>query len=149
MTYKQKHIDQPMSFLLETIRHGGRYVQYYFGMDRTYSTIFADIYNTNRRDFHSIDNRMDTLHSTQDCYRYDPLTIHKSQGTEYPAVVIPIHTQHYTMLQRNLLYTAITRARKLVVIVGTQKAVAIAVKRVDSRRRVTLLKERLTKFCTF
>ena len=77
------------------------------------------------------------------------ITIHKSQGTEYPAVVIPIHTQHYTMLQRNLLYTAITRARKLVVLVGTQKAVAIAIKRVDSGKRVTLLKERLNKFCTF
>jgi exodeoxyribonuclease V alpha subunit len=71
------------------------------------------------------------------------VTVHKSQGTEYPAVVIPIHTQHYALLQRNLLYTAITRGRKLVVLVGTQKAVAIAVKRMDSRRRVTLLKERL------
>ena len=74
------------------------------------------------------------------------VTVHKSQGTEYPAVVIPIHTQHYALLQRNLLYTAITRGRKLVVLVGTQKAVAIAVKRMDSRRRVTLLKERLKKF---
>jgi len=71
------------------------------------------------------------------------ITVHKSQGTEYPAVVIPIRTQHYALLQRNLLYTAITRGRKLVVLVGTQKAVAIAVKRMDSRRRVTLLKERL------
>jgi len=74
------------------------------------------------------------------------ITVHKSQGTEYPVVVIPIHTQHYALLQRNLLYTAITRGRKLVVLVGTQKAVAIAVKRMDSRRRVTLLKERLKKF---
>ena len=71
------------------------------------------------------------------------VTVHKSQGSEYPAVVIPVHTQHYALLQRNLLYTAITRGRKLVVLVGTQKAVAIAVKRTDSRRRVTLLKERL------
>ena len=74
------------------------------------------------------------------------VTVHKSQGAEYPAVVIPIHTQHYALLQRNLLYTAITRGRKLVVLVGTQKAVAIAVKRMDSRQRVTLLKERLKKF---
>ena len=71
------------------------------------------------------------------------VTVHKSQGSEYPVVVIPVHTQHYALLQRNLLCTAITRGRKLVVLVGTQKAVAIAVKRVDSRRRVTLLKERL------
>ena len=73
------------------------------------------------------------------------VTVHKSQGSEYPVVVIPVHTQHYALLQRNLLYTAITRGRKLVVLVGTQKAVAIAVKRMDSRRRVTLLKERLGK----
>ena len=58
-------------------------------------------------------------------------TIHKAQGSEYPAVVIPLSTQHYLMLRRNLLYTGITRARKLVVLLGQQKALAIAVK--DSR----------------
>jgi exodeoxyribonuclease V alpha subunit len=72
-------------------------------------------------------------------------TVHKSQGCEYPVVIIPIHTQHYTLLQRNLLYTAITRGRKLVVLVGARKAIAIAVNRIDSRRRVTLLKERLRR----
>ncbi|MEI6232643.1 MAG: ATP-dependent RecD-like DNA helicase [Planctomycetota bacterium] len=71
------------------------------------------------------------------------VTIHKSQGSEYPVVIVPIHTQHYMLLQRNLLYTAITRGRKLVVLVGTRKALAMAVKRVDSRRRVTSLRERL------
>jgi len=70
-------------------------------------------------------------------------SVHKSQGSEYPAVVVPIHTQHYVMLQRNLLYTAVTRARKLVVLVGTKSALAIAVDRVSSRRRITSLKERL------
>jgi exodeoxyribonuclease V alpha subunit len=70
-------------------------------------------------------------------------TVHKSQGSEYPAVVVPIHTQHYVMLQRNLLYTAVTRARKVVVLVGTKEAVAIATHRVSSRRRITTLKERL------
>lgn len=70
-------------------------------------------------------------------------TVHKSQGSEYPAVVVPIHTQHYVMLERNLLYTAITRAKRLVVLVGTKNALAIAVRRVSSRRRVTTLKERL------
>ena len=68
-------------------------------------------------------------------------TIHKSQGSEYPAVVIPVMTQHYTMLQRNLIYTGITRGKKLVVIVGQAKAVAIAVKNVSGRRRWTKLKE--------
>ncbi len=52
------------------------------------------------------------------------MTIHKSQGSEYPAVILPVHTQHYIMLQRNLLYTGITRGRKLVVLVGTTKALA-------------------------
>lgn len=69
-------------------------------------------------------------------------TIHKSQGSEYPCVVLPINTKHYMMLQRNLLYTGITRGRKLVVIVGSKKAIAIAVKRVQSRGTTTLL-ERL------
>ncbi|HET9793493.1 MAG TPA: ATP-dependent RecD-like DNA helicase [Thermoanaerobaculia bacterium] len=72
-------------------------------------------------------------------------TVHKSQGSEYPAVVVPIHSQHYVMLQRNLLYTAVTRARKLVVLVGTKSALAIATNRVSSRRRITTLKERLVE----
>ena len=68
-------------------------------------------------------------------------TIHKSQGSEYPAVVIPVMTQHYTMLQRNLLYTGVTRGRKLVVLVGQKKAVAIAVKNGSGRRRWSKLNE--------
>jgi len=62
-------------------------------------------------------------------------TIHKSQGSEYPAVVIPVLTQHYAMLQRNLLYTGVTRGKQLVVLVGQKKAVAIAVRNVSGRRR--------------
>jgi exodeoxyribonuclease V alpha subunit len=73
------------------------------------------------------------------------VTIHKSQGSEYPAVVIPIMTQHYTMLQRNLLYTGVTRRRKLVVLVGQKKAVAIAVRNVSGRRRWSKLKEWLRR----
>jgi exodeoxyribonuclease V alpha subunit len=71
------------------------------------------------------------------------ISIHKSQGSEYPAVVFPLLTQHFTMLQRNLLYTAVTRARKLVVIVGSKKALAIAVKNNCMQSRFSLLKERL------
>ena len=71
------------------------------------------------------------------------VSIHKSQGSEYPAVVIPITTQHYMMLQRNLLYTGITRGKKLVVLVGTKKAVAIAVKNDKTRKRYTRLAGRL------
>jgi exodeoxyribonuclease V alpha subunit len=68
-------------------------------------------------------------------------TIHKSQGSEYPAVVIPVMTQHYAMLQRNLLYTGVTRGKKLVVLVGQKKAVAIAVRNVSGRRRWSKLNE--------
>ena len=68
-------------------------------------------------------------------------TIHKSQGSEYPAVVIPALTQHYAMLQRNLLYTGVTRGKKLVVLIGQKKAVAIAVKNIAGRRRWSKLME--------
>ena len=68
-------------------------------------------------------------------------TVHKSQGSEYPAVVIPVLTQHYAMLQRNLLYTGVTRGKRLVVLVGQKKAVAIAVRNVSGRRRWSKLDE--------
>lgn len=68
-------------------------------------------------------------------------TIHKSQGSEYAAVVIPVMTQHYAMLQRNLLYTGVTRGKRLVVLVGQKKAVAIAVRNISGRRRWSKLGE--------
>jgi exodeoxyribonuclease V alpha subunit len=68
-------------------------------------------------------------------------TIHKSQGSEYPAVVIPLSTQHYPMLQRNLVYTGVTRGKRLVVLVGQRKALAIAVKGSRARRRWSKLRE--------
>jgi exodeoxyribonuclease V alpha subunit len=71
------------------------------------------------------------------------ISVHKSQGAEYPAVVIPVHTQHWVMLQRNLLYTGVTRGRKLVVLVGSRKAVGIAVRKADTARRFSLLADRL------
>jgi exodeoxyribonuclease V alpha subunit len=71
------------------------------------------------------------------------LSIHKSQGSEYPAVVIPLHTQHYMMLQRNLIYTGITRGKRLVVLVGSRKALSIAVQRQDTGRRYSALQMRL------
>jgi len=72
-------------------------------------------------------------------------TVHKAQGSEYPAVVMPVHTQHFVMLQRNLLYTAVTRGKKLVVLVGTRKALAIAVRNAEVAQRYTRLGERLAK----
>ncbi len=71
------------------------------------------------------------------------ITVHKSQGSEYPVVIIPMLTQHFLLLQRNLLYTAITRAKKMVIIVGTNKALWIAIKNNKTVKRNTFLKERL------
>ncbi len=71
------------------------------------------------------------------------ISIHKSQGSEFPVVVIPILTQHYMMLQRNLLYTAVTRAKKLVILVGSRDAIALAVKNHRVRQRNTMLATRL------
>jgi exodeoxyribonuclease V alpha subunit len=68
-------------------------------------------------------------------------TIHKSQGSEYPAVVIPLTTQHYPMLQRNLIYTGVTRGKRLIVLIGQRRALAIAVKGAQARRRWTKLRE--------
>jgi len=71
------------------------------------------------------------------------ISIHKSQGSEYPAVIVPILTQHYALLQRNLLYTAVTRGRQLVVLIGTTKALAIALGNDKPHKRQTGLAERL------
>jgi len=71
------------------------------------------------------------------------VSVHKSQGSEYPAVIIPIVTQHYILLQRNLIYTAVTRGKKLVVIVGSRKAMAIGINNNKTRQRFTRLKYRL------
>ena len=70
-------------------------------------------------------------------------TIHKSQGSEYPAVVVPLGTEHYPMLQRRLVYTAITRGRQLVVVVGSRKALGIAIGQATAKRRWSKLAERL------
>jgi exodeoxyribonuclease V alpha subunit len=71
------------------------------------------------------------------------VSVHKSQGSEYPVVILPVVTQHYLLLQRNLIYTGITRAKKRVVLIGTKKALAIAIRNNRPQRRYTLLSERL------
>ena len=75
------------------------------------------------------------------------VTIHKSQGSEFPVVVIPVTMKHYVMLQRNLIYTGITRAKKICVLVGTTKALAYAIKQNTVSKRNTKLKERLNDNC--
>ena len=71
------------------------------------------------------------------------ISVHKSQGSEYPAVIIPVITQHYLLLQRNLVYTGITRAKRLVVLVGTKKALAIAIRNNKPQTRFTHPSERM------
>jgi exodeoxyribonuclease V alpha subunit len=71
------------------------------------------------------------------------VSIHKSQGSEYPAVVIPLATQHFMMLQRSLLYTAVTRGKQLVVLVGSRRAITLAVRNADAKKRHTWLAERV------
>ncbi len=73
------------------------------------------------------------------------ISVHKSQGSEFPAVVLPLLTQHYVLLQRNLLYTAVTRGKKLVVIVGDRKALGIAIRNNKPDERHTLLERRITR----
>ncbi len=70
------------------------------------------------------------------------VSVHKSQGSEYPAIVLVVSTQHYTMLKRNLVYTGITRGRKLVVLVGSQRALRIAASRSETDKRNSMLVDR-------
>jgi exodeoxyribonuclease V alpha subunit len=73
------------------------------------------------------------------------ITIHKSQGSEFGAVIIPVVSQHFNMLFRNLIYTGLTRAKKLTIFVGSRKAFAMAVRQIDNRKRQTALMELLQR----
>lgn len=116
-----------------------------------------EVYNGDIGRVHSFDMNEHTMNVvidgrviTYDWLECDELTlaysisVHKSQGAEYPVVVIPIMTQHFMMLQRNLLYTGVTRAKKMVVLVGTRKAIAIAVRNNAVAERFTALDWRLS-----
>jgi exodeoxyribonuclease V alpha subunit len=88
----------------------------------------------------------EVVYASSELYDLQPafaITVHRSQGGEFPAVVIPLVTQHYMMLQRNLLYTAVTRARKLVVLVGSQRALRMAIENAEQGHRESALAERL------
>lgn len=90
--------------------------------------------------------RREVLYKKQDIIDLDlayAITIHKSQGSEFDIVIIPLVMQHFNMLYRNLIYTALTRAKKMAIFVGTRKAFGIAVKNIDNRSRKTMLKELL------
>jgi exodeoxyribonuclease V alpha subunit len=75
------------------------------------------------------------------------VSVHKSQGSEYPVVVMPVHISHYMLLQRNLIYTGITRAKKMVVIVGTKKALSIGIRNNKTKKRFTGLCDKLKHEC--
>ncbi|MGD0016701.1 MAG: ATP-dependent RecD-like DNA helicase [Verrucomicrobiia bacterium] len=94
----------------------------------------------------SKDSRRDVAYEFDDLDELVPayaISVHKSQGNEYPCVIMPVLTQHYVLLQRNLLYTAITRGKKLVILIGSKKALAIAVRNNKTAARFTRLQERL------
>ena len=74
------------------------------------------------------------------------ISVHKSQGSEYPAMVIPLLTQHYVLLQRNLIYTAVTRGKQLVIVVGSKKALAMAIRNDKTQKRYTRLCDRLGQY---
>ena len=142
--------DQPQRFLGSRVyRAGDRVMQLRNNYDK-------EVYNGDMGTITALDAVEQEVTVTFDgravCYNFielDELThawavsVHKSQGSEYPAVVIPLLTSHYMMLQRNLLYTAITRARRLVVLVGQTKALAMAVRNNQVAARYTGLAERL------
>ncbi len=113
-------------------RHGHAYIGYIDDVDPNAGEIVASF------DGRSVTYGFGELDTLVPAYA---ATIHKSQGSEYPAVVIPVMMQHYAMLQRNLLYTGVTRGKRLVVLVGQKKAVAIAVRNVSGRRRWSKLSE--------
>jgi exodeoxyribonuclease V alpha subunit len=94
----------------------------------------------------SKDSRRDVAYEFDDLDELVPayaISVHKSQGNEYPCVIMPVLTQHYVLLQRNLLYTAITRGKRLVILIGSKKALAIAVRNNKTAARYTRLQERL------
>ena len=137
-------------------RIGGRTFRVGDKVMQTRNNYDKDVYNGDVGRIHSIDFEDQTLTVTIDerLIEYDwsdadelvhafASSVHRSQGTEYPAVVIPMASQHYMMLQRNLLYTAITRAKRLVVLVGQRKAIFMAVKNDKVAQRFSALDARL------
>jgi len=113
----------------------------YNGDIGTISTVNrVDGYLTVRYEDRDVTYPLDELDELAPAYA---ISVHKSQGSEYPAVVMPLVTQHYMMLQRNLLYTAVTRARQLLVIVGSRRAVGAAIRNDRTRLRHSFLAKRL------
>ena len=134
-----------------TFREGDRVIQTVNNYNRDVFNGDLGVISTIQRVDQEVTVAFETQQVTYDFADLDELalayvlTIHKSQGSEYPCVVIPLHTQHYMMLQRNLLYTAVTRGKQLVIIVGSKKALQMAVSRRDRQPRCTALQRRLVE----
>ncbi len=148
----QKHLNPSGDELVrgaKILRTGDKVMQIRNNYDKdVYNGDIGKVLSINRED-QEVTVDYDGRHVAYDFADLDEIvlayavSVHKSQGSEYPVVVMPLLTQHYMMLQRNLLYTAITRAKKLVVIIGTKKALSIAIKNNKPRMRYTKLRERL------
>jgi exodeoxyribonuclease V alpha subunit len=142
----------------ESVSKGGRTLRLGDRVMQTRNNYQVDVFNGDIGRIESMDPvdrqvhiRFDDRLVAYDTAELDELvpayacSIHKSQGSEYPCVVVPLHTQHFVMLQRNLLYTALTRGKKLVVIVGSRKALSLAVRNNRIDKRCTRLAERLAR----
>lgn len=151
----QEKLNPPTAMKIER-RLGGTLFRVGDRVMQTRNNYDKDVYNGDMGYVTAIDQENQTLSVSIDDrpVEYDwsdadelvlayAVSVHKAQGSEYPAIVLPLLTQHYMMLQRNLLYTAITRAKKLVVLVGSRRALAIAVKNNKPAERFSGLKERL------
>lgn len=151
-----KELQESLNPSREFLAHGNRTFRTHDKVMQIRNNYDLDVYNGDIGRITTIDPVEREVHVDFDgrdvVYEYSDLdelmlayacSVHKSQGSEYPVIVIPLHTQHYMMLQRNLLYTAVTRGKKLVVIVGSKKALAIAVKNNRIQDRYTRLAERL------
>jgi len=138
--------------------HGGKVLKIGDKVMQIRNNYDKDVYNGDIGRITKIDKEMQELKVGYDgrlvSYEYSELdeivlayaiSVHKSQGSEYPVVIMPVVTQHYMLLQRNLLYTGITRGKKLVILIGTKKALTIAIKNDKPQKRYTLLRERLMK----
>ncbi|NTW37931.1 MAG: Flp pilus assembly complex ATPase component TadA, partial [Syntrophobacteraceae bacterium] len=140
----------------EGLQRGGRFYRVGDKVMQIRNNYDREVYNGDIGRIVRLDNELQEATLTFDgrevVYDYGDLeeivlsyavSVHKSQGAEYPAVVLPLLMQHYMLLQRNLLYTAVTRGKKLVVILGTKKALAIAVRNNKTQKRYTLHSQRL------
>lgn len=135
-----------------TFKKGDKVMQFVNNYDKEVFNGDIGVITGIDKEDHVITVNFDEKDVVYDCKDLDEIvlayavSVHKAQGSEYPVIVMPIHIQHYMLLQRNLLYTGITRGKKLVVLIGTKKALAIAVKNNKTQKRYTYLKDRLLQF---